>query len=338
MLRFIPRVPAAIALFVAIAAAPVPSSADAMLHDFAYPHPVKRFAFRSQAIDMTMAYMDIAPTGEANGRTVVLLHGKNFCAATWEGIIGPLSSAGYRVIAPDQIGFCKSSKPTGYQFGLHQLAANTRALLTSLDIKKPIVVGHSMGGMLAIRYALQYPSETGGLIVVNPIGLEDWRAKGVPVATVDELYQREVKTTAASIRKYEQATYYAGQWRPEFDRWVDMLAGMYSGGDGQRFAWMQALTADMVFNQPVVHELERISVPAALLIGEKDITAIGKDRAPPEVAAKLGNYPKISREAAARIRGARIATFADLGHSPHIQAPDRFNPLLIDMLAGMGKP
>lgn len=53
-----------------------------------------------------MGYMDVPPEGDANGHTVVLMHGKNFCAATWQDTIKALSKVGYRVIAPDQIGFC----------------------------------------------------------------------------------------------------------------------------------------------------------------------------------------------------------------------------------------
>lgn len=323
----------AVILGAALPVAAQPVAADAMLRGFAYPYTVASFALRSQGQDLTMAYMDVAPTGVANGRTIVLLHGKNFCGASWESVIAPLAANGYRVVVPDQIGFCKSSKPEGYQYGLHQLAANTHALLAKLGVAKPIIMGHSMGGMLAMRYALQYGAETGGLVVVNPLGLEDWKAKGVPFATVDQLYERELHVTADSIRKYEQTTYYAGEWRPEFERWVGMLAGMYAGEDGRRFAWSQALTADMIFSQPVVYELERIAVPALLLIGEKDITAIGRDRAPPEVAATLGRYPELARAAAARIPGARLTTFPDLGHSPQVQAPDRFNAALIDGLA-----
>jgi pimeloyl-ACP methyl ester carboxylesterase len=89
---------------------------------------------------------------------------------------------------PDQIGFCKSSKPQAYQFRFHQLASNTRALLASLGVEKSILLGHSTGGMLAFRYALTYPDQTAALAVVNPIGLEDWKAKGVPTATVDQLF------------------------------------------------------------------------------------------------------------------------------------------------------
>src|SRR5215213_7412992 len=87
-----------------------------MLEDFEYPFPVQRFEFTSQKQPLSMAYLDVAPEGQPNGRTVVALHGKNFCAATWDLTIRALAKAGYRVIAPDQIGFCKSSKPERYQF------------------------------------------------------------------------------------------------------------------------------------------------------------------------------------------------------------------------------
>jgi len=133
------------------------------------------------------------------------------------------------VIAPDQIGFCKSSKPDRYQYSFQQLAANTRALLDHLGVKRVTVAGHSTGGMLAVRYALLHPQEVEQLVLVNPIGLEDWKALGVPWRSVDEWYARELKTTAEGIRNYEQATYYAGQWQPGYDRWVEMLAGMYRG-------------------------------------------------------------------------------------------------------------
>jgi hypothetical protein len=75
------------------------------LEGFAYPWPVVLYRFRSQRQDLEMAYMDVEPA-RPNGRVAVLLHGKNFCAATWQATITTLVDAGYRVIAPDQIGFC----------------------------------------------------------------------------------------------------------------------------------------------------------------------------------------------------------------------------------------
>ena len=87
-----------------------------------------------------MAYMDVKPT-TPNGRIVILLHGKNYVAATWQTTIAVLNEAGFRVIAPDQIGFGKSTKPAHYQYTFQQLAGNTHALLASLGISRVTVVG-----------------------------------------------------------------------------------------------------------------------------------------------------------------------------------------------------
>ncbi|HEY8247849.1 MAG TPA: alpha/beta hydrolase [Hyphomicrobium sp.] len=314
--------------------------ADPYLGDFPYPFAVARFDFRSQYQDLWMSYMDIA-AARSNGRTVVLLHGKNFCGATWEGVIPALSDAGYRIIVPDQVGFCRSAKPRAYQFSLHQLAANTHALLSNLGVEHPIILGHSMGGMLAIRYALMYPAETGALVLVNPIGLEDWKAKGVPLATIDELYAKERKTTAESIKRYQQAVYYHGEWRPAYDRWVAMLASMYTGKDGDLVAWNQALTSDMAQSQPVIYEVDQIKVPTLLLIGMRDTTTLGKDRAQPEAAKALGNYAALAPAVTARIKGASLVTFEELGNAPQIEDRDRFNAALLkslDILLPPSKP
>ena len=299
------------------------------LQGFAYPYPVKNFGFVSQGKALTMAYMDVAPKGTSNGRTAMLLHGKNFCGATWEGTIDVLTQAGYRVIAPDQIGFCASTKPHGYQFSFNQLAANTQALLVSVGVECATIIGHSMGGMLAARFAISYPRAVEQLILVNPIGLEDWQAEGVPYATIDELYGAELKTSFDSIKAYQQRFYYNGQWRPEYDRWAGMLAGMYAGPGKNIVALNQAQTSDMVFTQPVVHEFGRITAPTLLLIGSKDRTAPGANRAVKEVAERLGNYAELGHRAAKAIPDATLVEFPELGHSPQVEAPDRFHEALL---------
>ena len=302
------------------------------LEGFSYPHPIKRFEFTSQQQPLFMAYMDVPPKGKANGRTVVLMHGKNFCAATWEESIAVLSQNGFRVIAPDQVGFCASSKPRGYQFSFAQLAHNTQALLQFLDIGKVTVIGHSMGGMLASRLALNYPQRVEQLVLVNPIGLEDWQAEGVPYASVDQLYQNELKTDFEKIKAYQQKFYYNGNWKPEYDRWVKMLAGMYAGDGKEAVAWNQAQTSEMLFTQPVIHEFKRLSVPTALLIGGKDRTAPGANRAPEELAQRLGNYPELGRQAASMIPDATLVPFPELGHSPQVEAPQVFHKALLKTL------
>jgi pimeloyl-ACP methyl ester carboxylesterase len=109
----------------------------------------------------------------------------------WKDTITFLTDNGYRVIVPDQIGFGKSSKPN-IHYSFHALAANTKKLLETLNIAEVTVVGHSMGGMLASRFALMYPETATGLVLENPIGLEDYRLF-VPYVSVDEQYRSELK-------------------------------------------------------------------------------------------------------------------------------------------------
>src|SRR5271169_1413710 len=162
---------------------------DADLSGYSYPFEVRSFYFSSQGQPLRMAYMDVVPE-KTNGQTVLLLHGKNFCSAYWEPTIRALMSGGYRAIVPDQIGFGKSSKPAYFQFILQELATDTRALLDSLHIAKVSVVGHSIGGMLATRFALMFPDRVERLVLVDPIGLEDWK-RLIPYKTIDKLYADE---------------------------------------------------------------------------------------------------------------------------------------------------
>ena len=302
------------------------------LQGFDYPYPVAQFEFSSQRQKMHMAYMDVHPKQE-NDRTVVLLHGKNFCAATWQATIETLVAAGYRVLAPDQTGFCKSTKPAHYQYSFQQLARNTHALLISLGIRRCTLVAHSTGGMIAVRYALMYPNETQQLVLVDPIGLEDWKALGVPSISLDDWYARELKTNADAIRNYERDTYYAGQWRPEYEQWVQMLAGLNAGPGKQLVAWNSAAIYDMIYTQPVIYEFPQISVPTVLMIGDKDTTAIGKDLAPAALRATLGRYPELGKRAAAMIPHAKLIEFPQLGHAPMIQDPAAFHKALVNALS-----
>ncbi|RST32976.1 alpha/beta fold hydrolase, partial [Staphylococcus epidermidis] len=144
------------------------------------------------------------------------------------------------------------------QYSFQQLAGNTHALLASLGVNKATIMGHSTGGMLGIRYALMYPDDVDQLVLVDPIGLEDWKAKGVPWQSVDGWYSRELRTTAERIRDYERNTYYAGTWRPDFEPWVQMLAGLYRGPGRDIVAWNSALLYDMIYTQPVFYEFEQL--------------------------------------------------------------------------------
>lgn len=315
-------------LALALVAAPLPALAQtpdlgADLERFDYPFPVRWFETRSQGSDVRMAYLDVRPSAEAQ-TTIVLLHGKNFCAATWEDTIRGLVRRGYRVIAPDQIGFCKSSKPAGYQYSFHALATLTAQLLDRADAGKVVLVGHSTGGVLATRFALLHPERVSKLVLVNPLGLNDTLAEGVPYTPLDRLRAEEARTSATSIKAYQLRNYYHGQWRPAYDRWVTMLAGQYASVRGDTVREAQARLSDMIQTQPVAAELGRVRVPVTLIIGQLDKTAFRASAAPEALRDGVRTVPQAAETAVRVFPDARLVRLDDLGHSPQVEAPDRF--------------
>jgi pimeloyl-ACP methyl ester carboxylesterase len=304
---------------------------DVNLGNYKYPFAVSYINLSSQQQSLKMAYMDVKP-GKPNGKTVVLLHGKNFNGAYWGETAKTLSDKGFRVVIPDQVGFGKSSKPQYFQYTFQQLAQHTKAVLDRLGIAKAAILGHSMGGMLATRFALMYPETTEKLILENPIGLEDWKLK-VPYQSVNAWYKRELDQTYEKIKNYQLKSYYDNQWKPAYDEWVNLLAGQTLSKDYPLVAWNAALTYDMIFTQPVVYEFEKIKAPTLLIIGTRDRTALGKELASAADQKTMGLYNELGRQTAAKIKGAVLKELDNVGHLPHIESFDRFIYPLLDFLS-----
>jgi pimeloyl-ACP methyl ester carboxylesterase len=319
-------------------AGPVPQAPDLgpQLERFAYPWPVQTMDVDIVGAPAQMAFMDIAPQ-RPNGRTVVLLHGKNFCGATWGSTVRALSEVGYRVIVPDQIGFCKSSKPRAAQYSFEMLATFTKRLLESRGITRATIVGHSMGGMLAMRYAILYPASVEKLVLVNPLGLKDRGEEGVPYTDVDTLWAGEKKTNYASIKAYQLENYYHGVWKPSYDRWVWMQAGMYQGAGRDTVALAQAKTSEMIKTQPVAHELYRITPSTTLIVGTLDKTAFGRAQALANLRKSLDAIPAVAPRAVKQMPNASLVMLEGLGHSPQVEDPARFEKTLLAVLGARSR-
>ena len=306
------------------------------LERFTYPWPVQTLEVDIVGLPARMAFMDIAPA-RPNGRAVVLLHGKNFCGATWESSARALLANGYRVLVPDQIGFCKSSKPRAAQYSFELMATLTRKLMLSRGIRKADVVGHSMGGMLAMRFAIMFPDAVDHLVLVNPLGLVDRSEEGLPYVDVDTLWAAEKKTRYAKIKAYQQENYYHGTWKPSYDRWVWMLAGEYEGAGRDDVALAQAKTSEMIKTQPVAHELYRISPRTTLIVGTLDRTAFGRGQAQADLRKFLDAIPTIAPAAVRKMPNAVLVRLAGLGHAPQVEDPARFEQALLTALGPIAR-
>ena len=259
---------------------------------------------------------------------VLLLHGKNFFGAYWKETIRILSQNGFRVIVPDQIGFGKSSKPN-IHYSFHLLAINTKKVLDSLGIKQVAVVGHSMGGMLATRFTLMYPETVTHLILENPIGLEDYRIY-VPYTPIEEAYRNELNATEDGIRNYHK-TYYV-KWKPDYEEYVQVFLRWKASGEYPRLAMSSALTSQMIYEQPVCYEFPYIKSKTLLVIGQSDRTVVGKAKVKKELLSLVGQYPELGRRTAKLIANSSLIELPDVGHIPHLEAPELFHKELLKFL------
>jgi pimeloyl-ACP methyl ester carboxylesterase len=314
----------------AIAAEPTPREPYGInLEGFPYPHPVNLLPLVNDGERLRMAYMDVTPT-QPNGRTVVLLHGRNFPSSYWAPVIAMLSAAGYRVVVPDQIGFGKSSKPSG-ELHFDTLARNTILLLDHLKIDKADIVAHSLGGMLGVRIARAYPDRVAHLVLTAPIGLEDYRLY-VPPTPTEKIMENEDRLTADGYRKQLETNYALKLPPDQVTPFIDARFNIKGSADYQR--WLRAFvsSAEMIYREPVAHEIPLVVVPTLFIMGADDHNAPGRPNAPEALRSKMGQNAELARALAIQMPNARTEVIADTGHLVFLEAPDKFDALVLDFL------
>ncbi len=299
------------------------------LEGLPYPYEVRFLSLTMSGEPVKMAYMDISPTGSANGRTAVLLHGRNFFGEYWKDTIAFLSAAGWRVLVPDQVGFGKSSKPD-IALSFHALAKNTKTLLADLGITRVDLIAHSMGCMLAVRFALMYPDAVNSLVLEGPIGLEDYRLK-VPYVPREQLIAQSRAQTREGIDRFFRS--YFVTWQDRFQLYPDVAWRWTLGPEAERLHRVAASTYAMAYEQPVVYELAQLAAPTLIVVGEKDRTAIGRNLVAPEVRETLGNLPELARQACGVICNCTLVVLNDAGHIPHLEVAEYFHAVLFSFLA-----
>jgi pimeloyl-ACP methyl ester carboxylesterase len=299
------------------------------LEGFAYPYPIEMLPLVNDGEQVRMAYMDVA-SAQPNGRTVVLLHGRNFPSGYWAPVIKTLTDAGYRVVVPDQIGFGKSSKP---QADLHfdTLARNTVALLDHLQIAKADIVAHSLGGMLGVRIARAFPDRVDHLVLTAPIGLEDYRLY-VPPTPTEKIIEAEDKLTAEGYRKQLETNY---SLKLPADQVAPFIEARFNiKGSAEYPRWLRAFvaSAQLIYREPVVHEIPLITRPTLFIMGADDHNAPGKANAPDALRPQMGHNAELAKALAAQMPKGHAEVIPDTGHLVFLEAPAKYNELVLRFL------
>ena len=288
-----------------------------------YPYPSSYLPLTLYGQDVRMAYMDVAPSASPNGHTVMIFHGNNFAGFYFGNIIDALRKEGFRVIVPDQIGYGRSSKPI-IPYSFNDMARNSRAILQSLKIDKAMIVGHSMGGMLAARFATQYSDVTERLVIYNPIGLTDGRF-GRPAGNIDEQYKNALGATYQGIRAslMRYVAHNPAAWNAEFENYAKIRYSWTLGADWPRLAMVQTLINNVNYADPVVYDWPNIKAPTLAFGGAEDSL--------PGSAAVFKERMKFVADSVPDGNG-RLHLIPGLGHVPHMEAPEKTFPPLVAFL------
>ncbi|MBO0710042.1 MAG: alpha/beta hydrolase [Acetobacteraceae bacterium] len=333
----LPAIAASTAMLAGLGAAKV-AQADSLpdgplgigLEGWPYPGPVEFLPVLAEGQPVRMAYMDFLPTASTNGRAVFLLHGKNFDSSYWNGPISWLRDAGFRVVVPDQVGFNKSAKPDiGYS--LEFLAENTMAIADKLRLEQISVLGHSTGGMLAVRMTAMYPDRIHQLILEDPIGLIDYRFYIQPQST-EKLVQTERNYTTETYRAFIAHFFHILQ-PADYEPFVTWRMRLTQSSEFERFARASALTYQMIYRGPVVDLYSRLQPPVLLMAGQADQSAPLVSYATQAARAAMPPIPEAAKMVVDTIPRGRLKLFANVGHVPHLEVPGDFKSTVLQFLA-----
>jgi pimeloyl-ACP methyl ester carboxylesterase len=263
----------------------------------------------------------IAYREAGEGPVLLLIHGITSDSSTWQRVL-PYLARSYTVVAPDLLGHGASAKPRG-DYSLGAQANGLRDLLVALGHERATLVGHSLGGGIAMQLAYQFPELCERLVLVDSGGLGREVSPLLRAATLPG--SEYVLPVLAATRLLDAGRFAAGVLSRVGLRFATDLEEMAHGhatlsDGGARGAFLHTLRSVVEPGGQRVNASSRLylagHLPMLLIWGGQD-TIIPADH---------------GRAAHARIPGSRLDIFARSGHFPQLDEPERFLHALIDFI------
>jgi pimeloyl-ACP methyl ester carboxylesterase len=285
-------------------------------------------AFRDLDYPMTTR---IVPVGNAEiavheqgkgERTVVLIHGLGSYMPVWTHNLDALARD-HRVIAIDLPGYGKSSK-ANHSYSMEFFAQAVHAVVKELGVTRPVLVGHSMGGQIAITYALVYPDEVDALVLTSPAGLEafeDGEARWLSEA-VSPTFTCAADAEAIWVR-HAQNFYRPPQ---DADFMVKDRVAVIGGPDFEDYCRAVSRSVSAMVDEPVLDRLGEIDVPVLVLFGEEDALI-------PNPILHGGSTVKLAKKAVKEFPDAELVLLEKAGHMAQFEQSRSWNSKVLGFLA-----
>jgi pimeloyl-ACP methyl ester carboxylesterase len=256
---------------------------------------------------------EVAYVRAGRGPRLLLLHGLGCDHRTWLPVLDALSKH-FTVIAPDLLGHGRSAKPRA-DYSIAGYANGVRDLLTVLGVDRVTVVGHSLGGGVALQFAYQFPERVERLCLVSSGGIGTDVSLLLRLVSLPAVAPVLAALTAPPVRRCGSAALtMLSRTRLARLRDVGELARIYEqlGDPDTRLAFRTVLRGVIDWRGQVITLADR-----AYLAQQMPMCVVWGDRDPviPSTHAQL---------AAEHLPAARVEVLADAGHFPHRDHPGRF--------------
>lgn len=255
--------------------------------------------------------------GEANAPPIILLHGFASSTLVWSKVFLEIAAAGFRVIAPDLLGYGYSAKPRDFDYTIGAQAQMITGLLDQLGLDRAIVVGSSYGGAVAATVALDYPGRVEKLVLVGAVTNNEptrymlMRLFGSPL--IGDLVSPLLVGSRRLLRRRMRRVYDRHSWVLDEQRVEARHLPLRAAATHRAIIrTVRRWNADRV--QCDAH---LITQPTLLLWGDND----------PEVPLRNGE------RLLELINGARLIVFRNCGHLPHEEVPEAFTEVVVDFFS-----
>ncbi len=276
-----------------------------------------------------VAYVELGKGGPKG--TLVFVHGLGSYLKFWWFQLDAFAAEGWHVVALDLPGYGKSDKPASFPYTMEAMGDAARELAASLGATRPIVVGHSMGGQVALSWAIRYPGEVRALVLTSPAGFETFSPR-------EQAWFKEVFSVALVKSTPEYGIWGSvaqgnfQRFRPELRWLVEERVRVVGTPDFDAYAYaqvrsVQALAADDFVRQ----SLGRVRAPTLVVFGEQD-------RLIPNPLLHGGSTRAVMAGGAAAIPGARLEGLAGCGHSVQLDCPAEYGAAVRRFLAALPAP
>jgi pimeloyl-ACP methyl ester carboxylesterase len=272
--------------------------------------------------DTTISYVDLNPEAK---QAVVLVHGLGSNLKFWRYQIDAFAKQGYRVIAPDMLGYGKSSKPASFSYAMPDMAVVLKGLLDASGVKNPILIGHSMGGQTVLSLAIAHPGYAKALVLTAPAGFETFSAR-------EKAWFKRVMTTALIKSTSEtgiwntvaRSNFY--RWRDDYRWLVEERVRVRAAQDFDAYAYANVKSVHGLLDTEYTRgNLGRVKTPTLIIFGSAD-------RLIPNRFLHGGPTRDVMQVGADGIKGARLVELARCGHTLQMDCHTEYNAEVLAFL------